>query len=107
MQAVALAQAFTLILKLSVPSAFYGASVITALTAQNTQTVGGIHGVPHHLCEMESAEPLIGTLGEESIAFWKHYTSGVLSNGSLVVANPRDMLDLKPFASKNIRVNNC
>lgn len=51
-------------------------------------------------CEMESAEPLIGILGEESIAFWKQYTSGVVSSGSLVVANTRDTPDLKLFASK-------
>ena len=51
-------------------------------------------------CEMESADPLIGTLGEESITFWKKYTSCVHSSGSLVLASPRDIPDLKLFASK-------
>jgi len=51
-------------------------------------------------CEMESTEPLIGFLGEQSIAFWKRATTGVVSNGSLVVANARDYPDLKQFADR-------
>ncbi len=51
-------------------------------------------------CEMESAEPLIATLGVESTAFWKRYTKTVVSKGSLVIANRRDKPDLLQFASK-------
>lgn len=51
-------------------------------------------------CEMESAEALIGVLGAESISFWKKYGVDVMSKGSLVVANTRDLPDLELFASK-------
>ena len=51
-------------------------------------------------CEMESAEPLIGTLGLESLAYWRRYFPGVINKGSLVVAPPRDTPDLKRFAAR-------
>jgi len=51
-------------------------------------------------CEMESAEPLIGTLGLESLAYWRRYFPGVVNKGSLVVAPPRDTPDLKRFAAR-------
>jgi len=51
-------------------------------------------------CEMESAEPLIGALGEQSIEFWKRATTQVVSNGSLVVASDRDYPDLKQYANR-------
>lgn len=45
-------------------------------------------------CEQESAEPLIGTLGKESMAFWQQLASitefNYYANGSLVVAPARD-----------------
>lgn len=48
-------------------------------------------------CEMESAEPLIGELGAESIAFWREVSRPVF-NGTLVVAPPRDQSELRRFA---------
>jgi len=51
-------------------------------------------------CEMESAEPLIGTLGLESLAYWRRYFPGVVNKGSLVVAPPRDTPDLKRVAAR-------
>ncbi len=51
-------------------------------------------------CEMESAEPLIGELGLESLAYWRKYFPNVINKGSLVVAPPRDTPDLKRFAAR-------
>ncbi|MEI6572536.1 MAG: FAD-dependent oxidoreductase [Alphaproteobacteria bacterium] len=51
-------------------------------------------------CEMESAEPLIGDLGLESLAYWREYFPDVINKGSLVVAPPRDTPDLKRFAAR-------
>ncbi|MEM7508631.1 MAG: FAD-dependent oxidoreductase [Pseudomonadota bacterium] len=47
-------------------------------------------------CEMESAEPLIGELGAESIAFWRRIAKPQ-QNGTLVVAPPRDTPELRRF----------
>lgn len=51
-------------------------------------------------CEMESAAPLIATLGKESIEFWIQHCDKVESNGSLVLVNRRDRPDLDQFASR-------
>jgi len=51
-------------------------------------------------CEMESAEPLIASLGIESIAFWRKHHNTVEQKGSLVLANRRDMPELEQFASR-------
>lgn len=51
-------------------------------------------------CEMESAEPLIGELGLESMAYWKAHHKGVIEKGSLVVAPARDLAELKRFAAR-------
>ncbi|MFM8608146.1 MAG: FAD-dependent oxidoreductase [Hyphomicrobiales bacterium] len=51
-------------------------------------------------CEMESAEPLIGELGLESLSYWRAHFPGVINKGSLVVAPPRDTPDLKRFAAR-------
>jgi glycine oxidase len=53
-------------------------------------------------CEMESAEPLIATLGIESMSFWSRQDDNntVQSSGSLVVANARDIPDLVQFSSR-------
>ena len=51
-------------------------------------------------CEMESAEPLIGELGLESLAYWKTHFSHVVEKGTLVIAPPRDLPDLKRFAAR-------
>ncbi|MBC6416784.1 MAG: FAD-dependent oxidoreductase [Rhodospirillales bacterium] len=48
-------------------------------------------------CELEAAEPLIGTLGRESLAFWREHVDVILA-GSLVVAPRRDQADLDRFA---------
>lgn len=51
-------------------------------------------------CEMESAEPLIGELGLESMEYWRTHHKGVIAKGSLVVAPPRDLAELKRFAAR-------
>jgi glycine oxidase len=51
-------------------------------------------------CEMESAEPLIGDLGLESLAYWREHFPNVINKGSLVVAPPRDTPDLKRFTAR-------
>jgi glycine oxidase len=51
-------------------------------------------------CEMESAEPLIGELGLESLAYWKSHGTLVEEKGTLVVAPSRDLPDLKRFAAR-------
>jgi len=52
-------------------------------------------------CEQESAEPLIGTLGLESMRFWqslaKESELDYRANGTLVVASPRDQSLLRTF----------
>jgi len=52
-------------------------------------------------CEQESAEPLIGTLGAESMAFWRslaeHSSLDYHAKGTLVVAPPRDQALLRTF----------
>ncbi|MEQ8652214.1 MAG: FAD-dependent oxidoreductase [Kiloniellales bacterium] len=48
-------------------------------------------------CEMEAAEPLIGRLGRESMAFWNEIAAPRF-NGTLVLAPPRDRSDLERFA---------
>ncbi len=47
-------------------------------------------------CEMESAEPLIGKLGRESMALWADWAAP-LYKGTLVVAPRRDQADLDRF----------
>ncbi len=51
-------------------------------------------------CEMESAEPLIGELGLESLVYWRTHFPHVVEKGSLVVAPPRDVSELKRFAHR-------
>ncbi len=51
-------------------------------------------------CEMESAEPLVGEWGQESLAFWQAEFFGTVSHGSLVLAPSRDEPDLKRFARR-------
>lgn len=52
-------------------------------------------------CEQESAEPLIGTLGQESMVFWASLAQeselSYQQNGTLVVASPRDQALLRNF----------
>ena len=51
-------------------------------------------------CEMENAEPIVGRLGEESLAFWSREFAGTVRRGSLVVAPARDQPDLRRFARR-------
>jgi glycine oxidase len=54
-------------------------------------------------CERESAEPLIATLGAESLDWWRDHIPGVQTRGSLVVAHGRDSAELDRFASRTER----
>jgi len=49
-------------------------------------------------CEEESAEPIVRELGLRGIALWKATYPGIIANGSLVVAPPRDRVLLDRFA---------
>ncbi|MEL6980111.1 MAG: FAD-dependent oxidoreductase [Pseudomonadota bacterium] len=52
-------------------------------------------------CEMETAEPLIGALGRESMAYWaEHAAPPAAETGTLVVAPPRDAPELRRFARR-------
>jgi glycine oxidase len=54
-------------------------------------------------CELETAEPLISTLGSESIEWWQKRFPGTVRNGSLVVAHGRDAGELANFARRTER----
>ncbi|WP_428699618.1 glycine oxidase ThiO [Stappia sp.] len=49
-------------------------------------------------CEGESAEEPVVRLGRDAISWWSERVGGVVLNGSLVVATPRDTADLRRFA---------
>jgi glycine oxidase len=51
-------------------------------------------------CELESAEPLVVRLGEESIAWWRHNFPATAMNGTLVVAHSRDTGELTQFGRR-------
>ena len=51
-------------------------------------------------CERESAEPLIGALGRESLEWWPARFPGTVRRGSLVVAHGRDGGGLRQFARR-------
>lgn len=51
-------------------------------------------------CESESAEPLITRLGQEGLAFWHTQTNELTANGSLVLAQARDRVELDQFANR-------
>lgn len=51
-------------------------------------------------CERESAEPIIAELGFESLAYWREAVPDVPNEGSLVLAQPRDLPDLKRFSRR-------
>ncbi|MCJ8141931.1 glycine oxidase ThiO [Ancylobacter sp. A5.8] len=51
-------------------------------------------------CERESAEPIIVDLGLESQAYWREAVPDVPNEGSLVLAQPRDLPDLRRFARR-------
>ena len=54
-------------------------------------------------CERATAEPVVATLGAPSIAWWAERYPGTVRNGSLVVAQTRDMADLTRFAQRTER----
>ncbi|MDE2051395.1 MAG: glycine oxidase ThiO [Gammaproteobacteria bacterium] len=54
-------------------------------------------------CERESAEPLVATLGLESLAWWPARFPGTRLRGSLVVAHGRDTGELRQFARRTER----
>lgn len=51
-------------------------------------------------CELESAEPLVATLGEEALDFWTREIGVATAHGSLVVAAPRERGELADFARR-------
>lgn len=51
-------------------------------------------------CERESAEPIIAELGFESLDYWRDAVPDVPNEGSLVLAPPRDLPDLKRFSRR-------
>jgi glycine oxidase len=54
-------------------------------------------------CERESAEPLVATLGVESLAWWPARFPRTVLKGSLVVAHGRDAGELRQFARRTER----
>ncbi len=51
-------------------------------------------------CEAESAPDIVRTLGHEGIKMWRDVYPGVVNAGSLVVAAPRDLSELKRYQSQ-------
>jgi glycine oxidase len=51
-------------------------------------------------CELESAEPIVGELGLEALAFWTQDVPVATVAGSLVVAAPRERAELTDFARR-------
>jgi glycine oxidase len=54
-------------------------------------------------CELEGSEPLIATLGSESIGWWRDHFAETVLEGSLVVAHGRDAGELARFARRTER----
>jgi glycine oxidase len=54
-------------------------------------------------CELESSEPLIAALGEESLQWWRTQVPGVIFNGTLVLASDRDAPELTRFVRRTTR----
>ena len=54
-------------------------------------------------CERESAEPLVASLGLESLTWWPARFPGTVLRGSLVVAHGRDVGELRQFARRTER----
>lgn len=51
-------------------------------------------------CELETAEPLVATLGQEALEFWTGELRVATVAGSLVVAPPRERAELADFARR-------
>jgi glycine oxidase len=51
-------------------------------------------------CEREASDPLIATLGVESLLWWRERFAGTVARGTLVVAHARDSAELGQFARR-------
>jgi glycine oxidase len=51
-------------------------------------------------CELESSPPLIAELGLEGIGWWRERFPATAVNGTLVLAQPRDLAELTQFARR-------
>lgn len=51
-------------------------------------------------CERENADEAVLLHGKMAMQWWREHSDGVVSNGSLVVAQRRDRTDLKRFAQR-------
>lgn len=51
-------------------------------------------------CELESAEPLVARLGIEALDFWTRRIPVAQTRGSLIVAAPRDQVEMRLFARR-------
>jgi glycine oxidase len=49
-------------------------------------------------CEAEGAEPIVREAGLEGLRLWREVYPGLVNAGTLVLAQPRDMSELKRFA---------
>ncbi|QGM96838.1 FAD-dependent oxidoreductase [Methylocystis parvus] len=54
-------------------------------------------------CELESAEPLVATLGQEALDFWTREVPVASVAGSLVVPAPRERAELSDFSRRTER----
>ncbi|MBL4673450.1 MAG: glycine oxidase ThiO [Arenicella sp.] len=83
----------------------YQVDIITASDGPDQQCCSWwAGGMLAPFCEQESAEPLIETLGHESMSFWQSFASKQQieyhANGSLVVTAPRDRSLLRQFSEQ-------
>jgi glycine oxidase len=54
-------------------------------------------------CELETCGALIARLGSESLPWWREHFPGTVSNGTLVLAQGRDLPELTQFAQRTER----
>ena len=57
-------------------------------------------------CELESAEPIVASLGQEALEFWVEELAIATRAGTLVVAPPRQGAELIDFARRTSRFEN-
>ncbi|MFY0611979.1 MAG: FAD-dependent oxidoreductase [Hyphomicrobiaceae bacterium] len=53
-------------------------------------------------CEAETAEPVVRDLGLEAARLWKEVYPGLVHNGTLVVAGPRDQTELRRYSRMTV-----
>lgn len=58
-------------------------------------------------CELESAEELVAKLGEEALDYWIQRFPATVRNGSLVVAQARDLSELTRFSKRTRNFEWC